>query len=214
LARRSFSEALQATTRGTDAISYSDNFVLSAKAVNQARVQFSRLTPAVEARSSGSPVVLIDYDYPALFKGDTSAQTGTLIAGSSTSNSTDRRESRIQFQDIFAYVSGAHSLKFGGDVQRIKSTFIDLSDASGTFNFDSAGDFLAGVPNRFRQNFQTSSTQRNTYLGFFAHDELRLKSNLVVSFGLRWKKKRFCPTTTISGRALPPLTILSSQAKR
>lgn len=186
-------EALQATTRGTDAISYSDNFVLSAKAVNQARVQFSRLTPAVEARSSGSPVVLIDYDYPALFKGDTSAQTGTLIAGSSTSNSTDRRESRIQFQDIFAYVSGAHSLKFGGDVQRIKSTFIDLSDASGTFNFDSAGDFLAGVPKRFRQNFQTSSTQRNTYLGFFAHDELRLKSNLMVSFGLRWEAETILP---------------------
>ena len=61
--------------------------------------------------------------------------------------------------DIFSYVTGNHSLKFGGDVQRIKSTFIDLSDASGTFDFDSAGDFLAGIPSRFRQNFETSSTQ-------------------------------------------------------
>lgn len=186
-------EALQATTRGTDAISYSDNYVLSPKAVNQARVQLSRLTPAVEARGSGNPVVLIDYDYPATFAGDTSAQTGTLIAGSSTTNSTDRRENRIQFQDIFAYVSGAHSLKLGGDVQRIKSTFIDLSDASGTFNFDSAGDFLAGVPSRFRQNFLTSSTQRNTYLGFFAHDEVRLKPNLMISFGLRWEEETILP---------------------
>ena len=186
-------EALQATTRGTDAISYSDNYVLSPKAVNQARVQLSRLTPAVEARGSGSPVVLIDYDYPAQFVGDTSAQTGTLIAGSSTTNATDRRESRIQFQDIFAYVSEAHSLKLGADLQRIKSTFIDLSDASGTFNFDSAGDFLAGVPSRFRQNFQTSSTQRNTYLGFFAHDEVRLKPNLMVSFGLRWEEETILP---------------------
>jgi hypothetical protein len=197
--RRSFgggdrlAEALQATTRGTDAISCSDNYVLSAKAVNQARVQLSRLTPAVEARGSGGPVVLIDYDYPALFKDDPTAQTGTLVAGSSTTNATDRREERIQFQDIFAYVRGAHSLKLGADVQRIKSTFIDLSDASGTFNFDSAGDFLAGVPGRFRQNFQTSSTQRNTYLGFFAHDELRLKSNLMVSFGLRWEEETILP---------------------
>ena len=186
-------EALQATTRGTDAISYSDNYVLSPKAVNQARLQISRLTPAIEARGSGSPVVLIDYDYPARFVGDSTAQTGTLIAGSSTTNSTDRRESRIQFQDIFAYVSGSHSLKLGGDVQRIKSTFIDLSDASGTFNFDSAGDFLAGVPSRFRQNFQTSSIQRNTYLGFFAHDEVRLQSNLMVSFGLRWEEETILP---------------------
>ena len=186
-------EALQATTRGTDAIAYSDNYVFSPKAVNQARVQLSRLTPAVEARGSGNPVVLIDYDYPALVVGDTTAQTGTLIGGSSTTNSTDRREERIQFQDIFAYVGGAHSLKLGADVQRIKSTFIDLSDASGTFDFDSAGDFLAGDPSRFRQNFQTSSTQRNTYLGFYAQDEMRVKANLMVSFGLRWEEETILP---------------------
>ena len=182
-------EALLGKTRKTDAISYSDNYVLSAAAVNQARVQFSRLTPAVEARGGASPVVLIDYDYPAQFKGDTTAQTGTLIAGSSTSGATDRKESRIQLQDIFAYVRGTHSLKFGGDVQQIKSTFIDLSDASGTFNFDSAGDFLAGIASRFRQNFVTSSTQRNTYAGVFWQDDWRLKSNLMVSFGLRWENE-------------------------
>jgi hypothetical protein len=186
-------EALQATTRGTDAISYSDNYVFSPKAVNQARVQLSRLTPAVGARGSGGPVVLIDFDYPALITGDTTAQTGTLVGGSSTTNSTDRRENRTQFQDIFAYVSGAHSLKLGADVQHIKSTFIDLSDASGTFNFDSAGDFLAGDPSRFRQNFQTSSIQRNTYLGFFVHDEMRVKPNLMVSFGLRWEQETILP---------------------
>jgi Carboxypeptidase regulatory-like domain/TonB-dependent Receptor Plug Domain len=185
--------ALQATTRGTDAISYSDNYVFSPQAVNQARVQLSRLTPAVEARGSGTPVVLVDYDYPAQFIGDTAAQTGTLIAGSSTTNATDRRENRFQFQNIFAYVNGAHSLKLGVDVQRIKSTFIDLSDASGTFNFRSLGDFLAGDPSRFRQNFQTSSTQRNIYLGFFAHDEVRLKPNLMVSFGMRWEEETILP---------------------
>ncbi|HEV7473299.1 MAG TPA: hypothetical protein VGN90_04565, partial [Pyrinomonadaceae bacterium] len=186
-------EALQATTRGSNAISYSDNYVFSSTIVNQARVQLSRLTPAVATRGSGGPVVLIDYDYPALFKDDPTAQTGTLIGGSSTANATDRRESRIQFQDIFAYVGGNHSLKLGADVQHIKSTFIDLSDASGTFNFASAGDFLAGDPSRFRQNFQTSSTQRNTYLGFFAHDELRVKPNLTVSFGLRWEEETIVP---------------------
>ena len=186
-------EALQAATRGTDAISYSDNYVFSPTIVNQVRVQLSRLTPAVEARGNGGPVVLIDYDYPALTPGDTTAQEGTLIGGSSTTNATDRRESRIQFQDIFAYVVGNHSIKAGADIQYIKSTFIDLSDASGTFNFDSAGDFLAGDPSRFRQNFQTTSTQQNTYLGFFFHDEVRFRPNLTVSFGLRWEEETIVP---------------------
>jgi hypothetical protein len=35
---------------------------------------------------------------------------------------TDRREDRIQFQEVFSYAGGNHSLKFGGDLQRIKST--------------------------------------------------------------------------------------------
>jgi hypothetical protein len=54
---------------------------------------------------------------------------------------------------VFSYAGGNHSLKFGGDIQRIKSIFIDLEDASGTWDFDSAGDFLANSPSRFRQNF-------------------------------------------------------------
>jgi hypothetical protein len=84
-------------------------------------------------------------------------------------------------------------LKFGADVQRIKSTFIDLSDASGTFNFNSFGDFLANGPSRFRQNFLTTSTQGNVYIGVFAQDDLRLLPNLMISYGLRWENESIRP---------------------
>jgi hypothetical protein len=180
-------EALQAKTRNTDTIAYLDNYVLSAKAVAQTRFQWSRLTPAVAAQGGASPVVLIDINDSQAFI------TGTLIAGSSTTGATDRSETRWQAQEIFAYVSGAHSLKFGADVQRIKSSFIDLSDASGTFNFNSFGDFLANAPSRFRQNFLTTSTQRNVYTGIFAQDEWRLRPNLMISYGLRWENERIRP---------------------
>jgi hypothetical protein len=180
-------EALQAKTRNTDAIAYLDNYVFSAKAVAQTRFQWSRLTPAVVAQGPASSVVLIDInDSQALV-------TGTLIAGRSTTGATDRRETRWQAQEIFAYVSGAHSLKVGDDVQRIKSTFIDLSDASGTFNFNSFGDFLANAPSRFRQNFLTTSTQHNVYTGVFAQDEWRVRPNLMISYGLRWENESIRP---------------------
>ncbi|HYT48873.1 MAG TPA: carboxypeptidase regulatory-like domain-containing protein [Pyrinomonadaceae bacterium] len=181
-------EALVGRTRNTDAISYSDSYVISAKAVAQTRFQFSRLTPAVEAAGGATrPVVLISIaDSAAL-------NSGTLIAGTSTTGATDRREKRIQFQEIFAYEKASHSLKFGGDIQRIKSTFIDLSDATGTWNFDSAGDFLANIPSRYRQNFLTTSTQHNTYVGIFAQDEWRLKPNFMLSYGLRFEDE-----TTVS----------------
>jgi hypothetical protein len=177
-------QALEGKTRNSDAIAYLDNYVFSAKAVAQTRFQYSRLTPAVVATGgSTSPVVLIGINDPL------NLITGTLVAGTSTSGSTDREETRFQAQEIFAYVAGSHSLKFGGDIQKIKSTFIDLSDRSGTWDFDSAGDFLGNLPSRFRQNFLTTSTQRNTYTGIFVQDEWRVKPNLVLSFGLRWENE-------------------------
>ena len=175
-------EAIVGKTRNTDAISYSDNYVISAKAVAQTRFQISRLTPAVAATGGETkPVVLIS------IKDSLALNSGTLIAGTSTTGATDRREDRFQFQEIFAYEKGRHSLKFGADIQRIKSTFIDLSDATGTWSFDSAGDFLANLPSRFRQNFLTTSTQHNTYAGIFAQDEWRLQPNLMLSYGLRYE---------------------------
>ncbi len=193
-------QALQGKTRNTDAIAWLDNYVLSAKAVAQTRFQFSRLTPAVIAMGgTRSPVVLIGINDPLKLA------SGTLVAGTSTSGATDRRETRFQVQEILAYLSGNHSMKFGGDVQRITSTFIDLSDASGTWDFDSAGDFLANRPSRFRQNFLTTSTQHNTYAGLFVQDEWRLKPNLVLSYGVRYEnetivadKNNFAPRVAFS----------------
>lgn len=181
-------EALLGKTRNTDAVSYTDNYVFSPTLVNQTRVQFSRLTPAVEASGGRRPVVLITLDDP-LPSSDPDQRSGTLVAGSSTSGATDRRESRAQGQEILSWVNGAHSLKFGGDVQHIRSTFIDLSDISGTFSFANATDFIANAPSRFRQNFQAQSTQKNTYMGFFIQDEWRLRSNLVLSYGLRYENE-------------------------
>ncbi|MGI9166732.1 MAG: carboxypeptidase regulatory-like domain-containing protein, partial [Pyrinomonadaceae bacterium] len=186
--RNRLAETLQAKSRDSNAISYSENYVFSANTVNQARVQFSRFAPGLAARGGAQPVVLITINDP-LTAGDPARRSGTLIAGSSTAGATDRRESRFQLQNIVFHTKATHSLKFGFDVQRIHSTFIDLSDASGTFSFASAGDFLAGVPNRFRQNFLRESTQRNTYLGFFVQDDWRPYSNMVITYGLRYENE-------------------------
>ena len=186
--RNRLAEALQGKGRSSDAISYSDNYVFSASTVNQARLQYSRLAPSFEARGGSSPVVLININ-DSLTSDDPARRTGTLIAGSSTVGATDRRESRFQLQGIVFHTRENHSLSFGLDFQRIHSTFIDLADASGTFSFASAGDFLAGVPNRYRQNFLTESTQRNTYLGVFVQDDWHPNSNVAFTFGLRYENE-------------------------
>ena len=181
-------ETIQAKTRNSDAVSYSDNFVFSARTINQARLHWARLTPGIKARGGDTPVVLITLNDP-LPASDPGHHSGTLVAGSSTTGATDRREVRVQIQNVLTHLAGKHAMKTGLDVQAISSTFIDLADASGTFSFASAGDFLANTPSRFRQNFLTESTQRNRYLGLFFQDEWRALPNLMLSYGIRYERE-------------------------
>src|SRR5262249_20420205 len=126
----------------------------------------SRLAPAFKTRTPDTPVVLITLN-DTLAAGDAARRSGTLVAGSSTSGSTERREDRLQLQDIFSLIKKSHSLKFGLDVQRVSSRYADLADKTGIFNFASAGDFLSGVPSRFRQNFQTVSARQSLQRLFY-----------------------------------------------
>jgi len=191
-------EALQGNQRNSESISYSDTWVLTPALVNQTRVQFSRLVPALQARGGDHPVVLITIN-DSLTAGHPARRSGTLVAGSSTAGATARREQRLQLQQLVSYLRGVHSLKLGVDAHRITSTFSALTDASGTFNFASAGDFLAGIPSRFRQSFRTDSTQRNLYAGLFVQDEWRLKANLLLNFGLRYERERIIDDTNNFG---------------
>jgi hypothetical protein len=182
-------DALQGRTRHSDALSYTDNFVHSARLVNQLRAQISRLTPALRTDGAQTrPVVLITIDDP-LAADETQDRSGTLVAGASNAGASDRRETRIQIQNTLTILRGAHTFKFGGDAQRIRSTFIDLSDASGTFDFASASEFLADAPSRFRQRFNNESVQRNLYTGFFALGQWHARPNLTVSYGLRYENE-------------------------
>lgn len=181
-------DALQAKVRNSNAFSLSDTLVLSDKSINQLRLQLSSLAPAFETLSERRPVVLITLN-DSLPSEDLAKRSGTLVAGSSTSGGSERREDRVQFQELFSTLRGNHSLKFGADLHYVRSEFVDLADITGTFSFASAGDFLAGKPSRFRQNFLTNSVQKNIYLGLFVQDEWQFKPNLMLNFGLRYERE-------------------------
>ncbi|HEX9962115.1 MAG TPA: TonB-dependent receptor, partial [Pyrinomonadaceae bacterium] len=201
----SLPDALIGRQRDTDALNAAFNSVFSPKAVNQFRFQYSVLEPHIVAPGQdASSVVLISFREP----GRTS--NTSLTAGSSSLGASDRREKRLQFQDSFNYIFGGHSLKLGGDLQSVDSTYIDLTDASGTYNFATpvtsttvpqcrtsatavvqggVNAFLANCVVRYRHNFFTDSTQKNTYYGMFLQDDWRATSNLTMSFGARYERE-------------------------
>ena len=175
-------DGLQGRRRDTDALAYTDNLVLSPSAVNQLRAQASRLRPSTRAAGT-RPVVLITVEDPL------SSESSTLVAGSSTSGATDRAETRLQLQETLTLVRGPHTFKLGADFQRVRSVYRDLADATGTYSFESAGDFLANAPSRFRQRFGTESAQRNTYVGIFFQGEWHPAARLTLTAGLRYERE-------------------------
>ncbi len=212
-------ESLIGRRTKTQAINFTDNYVLSSNVVNQFRFQYSTLKPDfVSPGQETNPVVIISFREPGL------SFNTSLVAGSSTLGTSGREEKRFQIQDTLSYVTGAHSLRFGFDIQRVDSNFIDLSDASGTFNFadplasttvpqclidptlpngaplpgggtngrirGGVNSFPRGCVQRYRHNFFTGSEITNTYLGFFVQDDWRLKQNLTLNLGLRYEREQ------------------------
>lgn len=181
-------DALQNVNNNTDAFNFTDNQIFGAKTVNQFRFQWSRFLPSYQTDNPNDPVVLISYRNPI------TNGVQTLIAGNSSSSSNSgfagsRKEKRLQFQDSLTYILGSHTIKGGFDVQNVNSQATSLSDATGTFSFNSVLSYQNNTLSRFRQNFGTDVTVKNTYSGVFVNDEFRPISNLTLSYGVRYERE-------------------------
>ena len=175
-------DSLIGRIRKTDAVNGTYNYIISARAVNQFRFQYSRLRPNSSTADSAAPVVLITFTPP----GESST---TQVFGSSTTGSSDRKEDRWQFQETFNYAVGAHTFRVGGDVQLVRSQFIDRFDITGTYRFSNFVLFGLNSISSFQQAFNDVSTVKNTYYGVFFQDDWRVRPNLTVSYGLRYENE-------------------------
>jgi len=169
-------ETILVQGRNSESFSLTDNLVFGARVLNQARVQMSRLSPRDSVNSDEVGVVIED---PARV-------VAGAFTGSDSAPAFVRREKRIQLQDNFTFLAGAHAIKAGADVQFVRSSFTDLFAVGGLFTFSTVQDFLRNAPARFQQRFDTASRARNDVIGAFLQDEWRVRPNLTLSYGARW----------------------------
>jgi hypothetical protein len=180
--------AFQEKNNNTQAYNITDNQVIGANIVNQFRAQWSEYKPSYQTLDPLVPVVLVGFRNPI------TNTVQTLIAGNSTTNTSlnfadSRDETRWQFQDSLTYIMGRHTFKGGFDAQTVVSKTLGLGAATGTFNFGSVLQYSNNQVTRYRQNFGTSQDVHNTYYGLFFNDEWRARSDLTVSYGLRYERE-------------------------
>ena len=123
-----------------------------------------------------------------------------------------------QVVDNYSRIVGTHTLKFGGQYHydQLEEDLIDnVSNGNfffgGNFNGQASEtgndfvDFLLGAPSSYVQGQSYPSYGRNFYLGLYAQDSWRIKSNLTFNYGLRydvsapWKEKYNQIQTLIPG---------------
>jgi hypothetical protein len=121
-----------------------------------------------------------------------------------------------QWSDNFSYISGRHSFKFGGEVQRRRYNVFQASSPRGDLNFGrvyttnpaaSAGtgegiaDLLLGVPQSSTiQILNGTRGLRRTEWAFYAQDNMKVSQRLTLNFGLRYEVFAGWPWTEVADR--------------
>jgi hypothetical protein len=123
-----------------------------------------------------------------------------LTVGFSIQGPSHLTDNTFNFSDTLSWTHGKHTLKFGGSFIAFQDNQIFDFIGNGLFDFGSfdgqgnqfgAGDpfanFLVGLPQDFLQFPAAPSNIRGKSTFVFGQDEWHIKSNLVLTLGLRYE---------------------------
>ena len=111
-------------------------------------------------------------------------------------NANELKQANNTFQaiDNFSKVMGRHTAKFGAEIHYDQINTNPIAQFNGNFLFtgyntgSDFADFLLGFPTQYNQSQLQPFYGRNHYWGLFAQDAWRVRSNLTLTYGLRWDR--------------------------
>ncbi|CAN5496008.1 carboxypeptidase regulatory-like domain-containing protein [soil metagenome] len=188
---------------------------LSANMLNEFRFQYGRdfesqfSTPPLPGEPTTSSTTVGGVRAPNVFI------TGGLEFGTPTflERPSFPDERRFQFADTLTYTRGRHTLKFGGDINRVTDDIQNLRFEAGAYSYNNINDFIIDYvnyltplaattacvanPSRFRGKCYTSNYQQGvgtpglkiatTDFNFFLQDDFRIFPTLTLNIGIRYE---------------------------
>jgi len=199
----------------THNVSLGDTKTFGSAMVNEFRLGFFRLDTPFNQPLGGTQKKLANLGFPTapgtppgIFVGAPSVEGVPEMDFNNFSIGVPSKPIRItnnsyQVLDNFSKVIGTHTLKFGGQYHYNQLEENVFNASNGLFFFGTAVnggtsetgsdivDFLIGAPSAFIQGAAFPSRGRSFYLGLFAQDSWRIKSNLTFNYGLRYDVNSF-----------------------
>jgi hypothetical protein len=96
----------------------------------------------------------------------------------------------IQASDDLSVTRGAHSLKLGVNVERMRDNILAISNRGGEFAFSSLSDFVSNQPFSLSVAIPSAISERGfrqTVVGTYLQDDWRWRPNVTVNLGLRYE---------------------------
>src|SRR5467141_1941013 len=146
-------------------------------------IPFGAINPAAALTSLGSttgqaaPIVAIS--------GYTRNQGGVGAA-----SNYEHAFNNYQFADDAFWTHGAHTLKFGTDIERMQYNYIARVTPGGRWNFSNLASFLTNKAKHFEAGIPSTITPRElrqTLIAGYVQDDWRLRSHLTLNLGLRYE---------------------------
>jgi Carboxypeptidase regulatory-like domain len=184
-------------------LSVGDTEVIGAKAVNELHLGYLRNANIIGQPKGGLGVSLASQGFTTgantsgivvqapQFEGVENVTFPTFVMGVPITNETQINNT-YYLSDGLSQVIGSHTLKFGGQFhidqvnEHPNATFNGTFNINGTETGDPYADLLLGTPSNFTQSSGQPFYLRNRYLGAYAQDSWRARSNLTINAGLRW----------------------------
>ncbi|MBI3940062.1 MAG: TonB-dependent receptor [Acidobacteria bacterium] len=151
-------------------------------------------------RSSTDPAVSIDpgisfvegkkFGFIRIGGGIAAGQTTITDTGTGINSGSISSLNVFQLSDQVVYNTGVHSVRIGGEIQRIQNNIGVPGSTTifGQYTFSSLEDFLLARPSNFRvATGDPTKGYRQTFAGFYLQDDLKLTPRFALNLGLRYE---------------------------
>jgi Carboxypeptidase regulatory-like domain len=175
---------------------------IGSKTVNEFHIGYLRNANIIGQPKGGLGVTLASQGFAApgnsgifvqapQFEGVENVTFPSFVMGVPITNLTQVNNTYFLSEGL-SRVVGSHTLKVGGQFhfdevnEHPNATFNGTFNINGTETGDPYADLLLGTPSNFTQSSGQPFYLRTRYLGLYAQDSWRARSDLTVNVGLRW----------------------------
>ncbi len=125
--------------------------------------------------------------------------SGGFVIGNNFEGELPQVGNSFQFTDSMTLVKGKHTIKFGGDVRRMRFDQFLYFENSGYVQYFGGGpndvgysnnlfpNYLLGLPDQYQQGAAQQEHVRTSSFYFFGQDSWKISSRLTMNYGLRWE---------------------------